>query len=116
MITLKNQREFNFINKHGIKKHGLWSIIILCHDITQLYHTSSDDLLLGLKISKKFSKKAVVRNKARRRIKHIVHIIEQDPIININGKALIVIPKIGLEKANFLNIREDLIKTVLNLL
>lgn len=72
----------------------------------------NNDLLLGLKISKKFSKKAVVRNKARRRIKHIVRILEQDQLIDIQRKGAIVIPKIGLENANFLNIKDDFISVV----
>ena len=116
VFSLKNQKEFDFINKHGSKKHGPCFIIILSQNISLLECPAENITFLGLKISRKFSKKAVVRNKAKRRIKHLVNILVQDPSVDINKKALIVIPKIGLEKVKFSILQDDFKKTVLQIM
>lgn len=116
VFSLKNQKEFDFVNKHGSKKHGPCFIIIISQNISSLECPSENTTFLGLKISRKFSKKAVVRNKAKRRIKHLVNTLIQDPTVDINMKALIVIPKIGLEKAKFSILQDDFKKTVLQIM
>ena len=116
VFSLKNQKEFDFINKHGSKKHGPCFIIILSQNISLLECPSENSTFLGLKISRKFSKKAVVRNKAKRRIKHLINTLVQDPSVDINKKALIVIPRIGLEKAKFSTLQDDFKKTVLQIM
>lgn len=113
VFSLKNQKEFDFVNKHGAKKHGPCFIIILSKNISSLDSLSENVTFLGLKISRKFSKKAVIRNKAKRRIKHLVNILIQDSSVDINKKALIVIPKAGLEKAKFSILKNDFKKAVL---
>lgn len=116
VFSLKNQKEFDFVNKHGSKKHGPCFIIILSQNISSLDYPSENITFLGLKISRKFSKKAVIRNKAKRRIKHLVNILIQDSSVYINKKALIVIPKIGFERAKFSILKEDFKKTVLQII
>lgn len=118
VFSLKNQKEFSFVNKHGSKKHGSCFIIILSKNITSLpiQPQLENTTFLGLKISRKFSKKAVVRNKARRRIKHLVNLLVQEGIVNLNQKALIVIPKIGLEKVKFSILKRDFEKTILQIM
>ena len=116
VFSLKNQKEFDFVNKHGSKKHGPYFIIIISQNISSLECPAENTTFLGLKISRKFSKKAVVRNKAKRRIKHLVNTLIQDPTVDINMKALIVIPKIGLEKAKFSILQDDFKKTVLQIM
>ena len=115
ILSLKNQKEFNLVNKHGSKKHGSCFIIILSKNTSSLHPLNKDKIFLGLKISKKFSKKAVIRNKARRRIKHLINLMARDSELNLTGKALIIIPKFGLEKENFSCLEKDLKKTLLNL-
>ena len=112
VFSLKNQKEFDFVNKHGSKKHGSCFIIVLSSNISSLHPPSDNTTFLGLKVSRKYSKKAVIRNKARRRIKHILQNLVQDPSINLKQKAFIVIPKIGLDKADFLNLKKDFKKVV----
>ena len=116
VFSLKNQKEFDFVNKYGSKKHGACFIIIISQNISSLECPSENTTFLGLKISRKFSKKAVVRNKVKRRIKHLVNTLIQDPTVDINMKALIVIPKIGLEKAKFSILQDDFKKTVLQIM
>ena len=116
VFSLKNQKEFDFINKHGSKKHGPRFIVILSQNISLLHHSHDDATFLGLKVRRKYSKKAVIRNKARRRIKHLVDIMIHDSSVNLNKKALIVIPKIGLEKAKFSTLETDFKKTILYIL
>ncbi len=115
VFSLKNQKEFDFVNKHGSKKHGSCFIIILSSNISSLCCPSDNATFLGLKVSRKFSKKAVIRNKAKRRIKHLLNILIQDPLVDINKKALIVIPKIGLDKVDFLKLKKDFKKVVLQI-
>lgn len=116
VFSLKNQKEFDFVNKHGSKKHGSCFIVILSSNISLLNCPFKNITFLGLKVSKKFSKKAVVRNKAKRRIKHLVNILIRDPSVDLNRKALIVIPKIGIEKNKFSILKNDLKKTILDIL
>lgn len=115
VFSLKNQKEFDFVNKHGSKKHGSCFIIILSSNIASLHCPSDNTTFLGLKVSRKFSKKAVIRNKAKRRIKHLLNILIQDPLVDINKKAFIVIPKIGLDKVDFLKLKKDFKKVVLQI-
>ena len=70
-MRLKGHRTFNYIHKNSIKYHGeLMSFkvaisnpeILLSHKFT----TTSNNLRIAFAISKKFSKKAVERNKIRR--------------------------------------------------
>jgi len=112
VFSLKNQKEFDFVNKHGSKKHGSCFIIVLSSNISSLHPPSENTTFLGLKVSRKYSKKAVIRNKARRRIRHILQNLVQDPSINLKQKAFIVIPKIGLDKADFSNLKKDFKRVV----
>ena len=70
-MRLKGHRTFNYIHKNSTKLHGnLMTFklaisnpeILLSHKLTN----SSNNLRVAIAISKKFSKKAVVRNKVRR--------------------------------------------------
>lgn len=116
VFSLKNQKEFDFVNKHGSKKHGSCFIIVFSKNIASLPIQSENATFLGLKISRKFSKKAVVRNKARRRIKHLINLLIQERVLDLSQKALIVIPKIGLEKVKFSILKKDFEKTILQII
>ena len=113
VVSLKNQKEFNLVNKYGSKYHGSYFVVIISSNISLLKNTSENTTFLGLKVGKKFSKKAVIRNKAKRRIKYIVNILVRAPSMNLNKKALIVIPRIGLEKVKFSILEKDFIKAIL---
>jgi ribonuclease P protein component len=116
VFSLKNQKEFDFVNQHGSKKHGSCFIIVLSSNVSSLHPPSDNTTFLGLKVSRKYSKKAVIRNKAKRRIKHILQNLVQDPSIDLKQKAFIVIPKIGLDKADFSNLKKDFKRVVLQIM
>ena len=70
-MRLKGHRTFNYIHKNSIKFHGKFMTfklvksnpeILLSHKI----NSKSNNLRVAIAISKKFSKKAVNRNKIRR--------------------------------------------------
>ena len=70
-MRLKGHRTFNYIHKNSIKYHGKLMTfkvarsnpeILLSHKLAN----TSNQLKIGIAISKKVSKKAVVRNKLRR--------------------------------------------------
>ena len=70
-MRLKGHRTFDYIHKNSIKYHGKLMTfkvarsnpkILLSHEMI----ISSDNFRIAIAISKKFSKKAVVRNKIRR--------------------------------------------------
>ena len=114
--SLKSQKEFDFVSKHGVKKHGSKFIVILSSNISFLSENKDQEIFLGLKVSKRFSKKAVVRNKTKRRIKHLVSILMRDPSVNINKKAIIVIPKIGFAEASFASLEKNFKNTILQII
>ena len=70
-MRLKGHRTFNYIHKNSITYHGKLMtfkvaksnpIVLLSHD----FKNTSDNLKVAIAISKKVSKKAVIRNKLRR--------------------------------------------------
>ena len=70
-MRLKGHRTFNYIHKNSIKYYGKLMtfkvaksnpIVLLSHN----FKNTSDNLKVAIAISKKFSKKAVERNRIRR--------------------------------------------------
>ncbi len=108
ILSLKNQKEFDSVNKYGSKIHGSCFILIVS---TKILHTeivsASNPTILGMKVSRKFSKKAVIRNKAKRRIRHLTQLLVKNPDINTDNKSIIVIPKRGFENYNFSKLSSD---------
>lgn len=105
IASLKNQREFALINQEGIKKYGRYLIIIAAKE-TSLSSKKFAKLLLGLKVSKKLSKKAILRNKFRRRLKHITRLAVQERKYSL-PQAVIIIPKLNVKEASFAEIKQD---------
>ena len=69
--------------------------------------SASNPTILGMKVSRKFSKKAVIRNKAKRRIRHSTQLLVKNPDINTDNTSIIVIPKRGFENYNFSKLSND---------
>ena len=111
VVSLKNQKEFDRVNRHGIKAHGGFFILIISSHIhetqTLSKNNATSSFLFGMKVSRRFSKKAVVRNKVKRRIRHLVRMIANDLKPIAENKALIIIPKIGFDKTNFAELHND---------
>lgn len=107
LISLKNAKEFDLVNKHGVKKRGSYFLIILASNFTHIPSIHSNSSFFGMKVSRKLSKKAVIRNKIKRRIRHLMRDIVNDPSIDTDNKALIIIPNKGFEEVDFKKLATD---------
>lgn len=112
ILSLKNQKEFDLVNKLGKKFHSPYYISIIAKNFTKLHQTqlckksseildnSSNTILFGMKVGRKLGN-AVIRNKIKRRIRHLVRLLSQVPQFKQNSWAMIIIPKKGFEKIEF---------------
>ncbi len=113
--SIKHQLDFNAVSKNGKKilSHNLITIL----DINFANSDNSDRLddkcfYYGLKVSKKFSKKAVIRNRVKRRIRAALDkFIDSNQNIHISGSAALFIPKKNILKCKFSNIVQDIKNT-----
>ena len=70
-MRLKGHRTFNYIHKNSIKYHGEFMTFKVAKSNPEILFShklknTSDNLRVAIAVSKKVSKKAVVRNKLRR--------------------------------------------------
>lgn len=72
IISLKNQKEFELVNNLGGKLTSQFFLLIICKKTITLEPDLKKVVRIGIKVSKKFAKKAVDRNKAKRRIRHLI--------------------------------------------
>ena len=101
IVSLKNQKEFNYVNKIGTKLHGSFFIIIVSSSLPRSVSSENSTLAFGMKVSRKFSKKANIRNKSKRRIRHLVRLLTKEPMVNVENRSIIIIPKMGFDKSDF---------------
>ncbi|WP_341754585.1 MULTISPECIES: ribonuclease P protein component [unclassified Candidatus Tisiphia] len=135
--SLKNQKEFNLVNKLGKKFHSPYFITIiaknstkffaklnvkgniddkttqvqLCKKSSEILHNSSNTLLFGMKVGKKLGN-AVIRNKIKRRIRHLVRLLSKESKFKQNSWAMIVVPRKGFEQIEFATLLSELYKIV----
>ncbi len=106
--SLKNQKQFDIVNKHGEKfDTSCFIAIFYPHFSSKHQDADPDQLYLGLKVSRKFAAAAVKRNLAKRRIRSAIQLINKTH--NIKG-ALVVIPKKNFNKIGFISVKENFIK------
>jgi ribonuclease P protein component len=86
---LKNRRDFQAIYEQGIRRFSPHLILraLVVDQVEQQTHTHP--CLIGISISQKVSKKAVIRNRIKRQIKAALR--ELLPVINPNWKIIIVV-------------------------
>ncbi|WP_375358566.1 ribonuclease P protein component [Candidatus Tisiphia endosymbiont of Neophilaenus lineatus] len=129
--SLKNQKEFDLVNKLGKKFHSPYFITIIANNSTKLFakqnvkgnidnlckksseilYNSSNTLLFGMKVGKKLGN-AVIRNKIKRRIRHLVRLLSKESKFKQNSWAMIVIPRKGFEQIEFATLLSELYKIV----
>ncbi len=112
LYSLKNQKQFNLVNKRGKKISTRYFIIIFVKKFKLPKINDSEAIFFGMKVSKKLSKKAVVRNKIKRRIRHLMQLMTKDKNLDMNQTALIFIPYKNFEKITFSRLSYDLQKTL----
>ncbi len=125
--SLKNQREFDLINQLGKRFHGSYFIIIVVKDFVTLFTKTnkgnndaekispmlaSNTTLFGIKAGNRLGN-AVIRNKIKRRIRHLVRLLIKDSKFQQNNWAIIVIPKKGFEKVDFMTLLSELYTIIL---
>ena len=107
IISLKNQKEFDLVNKRAAKQHGSSLILVLSDKFLNTRSTDKDIMSFGIKVSRKYSKKAVIRNKAKRRVRHLMRIMANDSKLDTQKKSLIIIPKKGFHEVPFVRLKAD---------
>jgi ribonuclease P protein component len=110
--SLKNQKEFDLVNKHGIKLHSPYFIIIYAKDFLSIQTTDTNPTFLGLKVGRKFSKKAVIRNKVKRITRHLIRNLVNNQKSDTNNTAFIIIPKQLFLSTNFSKLTDNLQQTI----
>ncbi|MCC8483951.1 MAG: ribonuclease P protein component [Rickettsia endosymbiont of Labidopullus appendiculatus] len=121
ILSLKNQKEFDLVNKLGKKFHSPYFITVIAKDFTKLHQIqlckksreilddSSDIILFGIKAGRKLGN-AVIRNKIKRRIRHLVRLLSRETQIKPNSWAMIIIPKKGFDQIEFATLLSELYK------
>lgn len=87
---LRQQSDFNLVNKLG-RKYKATHFICVTHKPSDLLESECDKIFLGLKVSKKIGN-AVVRNKVRRRLKHIIRYSVINSKYDHSNRRFIIIP------------------------
>ncbi len=108
LYSLKNSTEFQIVLDQGYKIFGKYFILICAKNLDYFhYKYCSDFVCLGTKISKKFSKSAVIRNKLKRRIKFLFRSVLIGNTFDLRGMCFIVIPKICIKNVDYSRIRDS---------
>ena len=115
-MRLKGHRTFNYIHKNSIKYHGKLMTFKVAKSnpeilLSHKFSNTSDNLRVAIAISKKVSKKAVIRNKIRRIIQEWL-LTNIQKINNHKPYWLLVNLRIG----NFYNDKNILLEEFQNLM
>ena len=115
-MRLKGHRTFNYIHKNSIKYHGKLMTFKVAKSnpeilISHKFRNTSDNLRVAIAISKKVSKKAVIRNKIRRILQEWL-LTNIQKINNHKPYWLLVNLKIG----NFYNDKNKILEEFQNLM
>lgn len=108
IYSLKNQKEFDLVNKCGVKLNSHYFIIIYAQNFFPIKTPTDNPIFLGMKVGRKFSKKAVVRNKAKRITRHLVRDLLNNGLLKGGDKAFIIIPKRHVLSAKFAQLLSNL--------
>ena len=99
------------VGKQATKIHSKHFILIKSPNFTSIQTDLPINLFFGMKVGGKLGK-AVIRNKIKRRIRHIMRLLVKIPKIT-NNLALIIIPRKGFEKVEFSILLNDFEKALL---
>ena len=106
LVSLKSEDEFKKVNKKGRKIYTPYFLLIRSEPFSlhsPILPCPTDQLsfFFGIKAGKKLGK-AVIRNKIKRRLRHLMRLILSIKISSFTRSiGLIIIPRKGLEKVNF---------------
>ena len=86
---LKNRRDFRAVYEQGIRRYGSHLILRALQVNGRTFPYVNNPPLIGISVSQKVSKKAVIRNRLKRQIKGAIR--ELLPLIAPNWKIAIVV-------------------------
>lgn len=86
---LRNRRDFRAVYEQGIRRYGSHLIIRALQVNGRTFPSPNNPPLIGVSVSQKVSKKAVIRNRIKRQIKGAIR--ELLPLISPNWKIAIVV-------------------------
>ncbi len=110
IYSLKNHNEFDLVSKSSIRLNSVFFTILYSSNFLSIRASrgSRDYPFVGIKVSRYFSKKAVIRNKVKRQIRHIMRNLVNKQVIYTKNTAFIIIPKQQCISAKFLQMEDDL--------
>jgi ribonuclease P protein component len=83
--------------------------MVMAKGLTELPRPSIKTIFLGMKVGRKLGS-AVIRNKIKRRIRHLVQILSKDPSFPCDNTGIIIIPRKGFDKVLFSTLLSELNK------
>jgi ribonuclease P protein component len=95
--SIKSNAVFGLVNKFGAKCINSNFIVVVCNKV-KIFEHNNNYCYLGIRIGKKVGG-AVLRNKIKRRLKHVVRNLFNE--IKLDDKALIIVPKAKCANLSF---------------
>ncbi len=105
--SLKNQKEFDLVSKAGKNLYSRNFIAVIAKNWTSILHDKPNILYFGMKVGKKLGN-AVVRNKIKRRIRHLAMLLSKKRTSQSSSGGMIIIPRKGFEKVQFSTLLKDI--------
>ena len=101
LYSLRNQKKFDLVNLHGKKVSSPYFMVVIAQNFSLIQTDSQNPTFLGMKVSKKISKKAYIRNKLKRRIRHLTRLMLKERDLNLSKVAIIFIPYKNFDLVEF---------------
>ena len=101
LYSLRNQKKFDLVNLHGKKVSSTYFMVVIAQNFSLIQTDSQNPTFLGMKVSKKISKKAYIRNKIKRRIRHLTRLMLKECDLNLSKVAIIFIPYKNFDLVEF---------------
>lgn len=101
LYSLRNQKKFDLVNLHGKKVSSPYFMVVIAQNFSLIQTDSQNPTFLGMKVSKKISKKAYIRNKIKRRIRHLMRLMLKEYDLNLSKVAIIFIPYKNFDLVEF---------------
>lgn len=101
LYSLRNQKKFDLVNLHGKKVSSPYFMVVIAQNFNLIQTDSQNPTFLGMKVSKKISKKAYIRNKIKRRIRHLMRLMLKECDLNLSKVAIIFIPYKNFDLVEF---------------
>lgn len=105
---LRQQSDFNLVNKLG-RKYKSSHFICVTHkpQIVDVVDLKFNEVFLGLKVSKKIGN-AVVRNKVRRRLKHIIRHSVLNSQSDHRNRRFVIVPHSNIVDSSYESIIDEM--------